>query len=232
VDAYREELERMGRELAAKVPEGADDAARLAALRGYLFEENGFHGSRGDFYNRSNSYLNEVLDDREGLPITLSVVYLELARRIGLNVVAIGLPGHFVVRHVSAAGEGQLIDVYEGAEFVERAKAAERVKQASGRDLTEADLAPVGKRAIVLRMLGNLLGTSGNDTSAMHRYLNALLSLDAEQAQYHFLRAIVRYRLDQRDAALEDIAWLLDHRPDGIDFDRVRELQQTLQREP
>ena len=115
VDAYREELERMGRELAAKLPADADEAVKLDALRKYLFEENGFHGSRGDYYNRANSYLNEVLDDREGLPITLSVVYIELARRIGLKVEGVGLPGHFVVRHVPAEGEPQLIDVYDGA---------------------------------------------------------------------------------------------------------------------
>jgi hypothetical protein len=67
VDAYVEDLERMARDVAEKLPAEADDAARLARLKAYLFEENGFHGSRRDYDNRANSYLNEVLDDREGL---------------------------------------------------------------------------------------------------------------------------------------------------------------------
>ena len=81
VDAYRAELARMARELAESLPKEADEKAKLAALRKYLFEDNGFHGSRADYYNRSNSYLNEVLDDREGIPITLAAVYMELGAR-------------------------------------------------------------------------------------------------------------------------------------------------------
>ena len=105
----------MAREVAARLPAEASEQNKLDALRKFLFEENGFHGSRGDYYNRANSYLNEVLDDREGLPITLSIVYIELARKVGLNVVGVGLPGHFVVRHIPAQGESQLIDVYDAA---------------------------------------------------------------------------------------------------------------------
>jgi serine protease Do len=230
VDAYCEELERMGRELAARLPADAGDATRLDTLRKYLFEESGFHGSRGDYYNRANSYLNEVLDDREGLPITLSVVYIELARRIGLNVVGVGLPGHFVVRHVPAEGEPQLIDVYDGATPLGREEAARRVKEASDRELTDEYLAPMTKRAIVSRMLSNLLGVSNNDPRAMHRYLNAVLAIEPTQSQYHWLRAIVRYRLDEREAALEDVAWLLEKKPAGIEIDRVIELQHALMR--
>ena len=94
----------MTRDLTAEIPAMADEPAKFASLRKYLFDENGFHGRCRDFDNRANSYLNEVLDDREGLPITLSVIYIELARRIGLNVVGIGLPGRFVVEHVPAQG--------------------------------------------------------------------------------------------------------------------------------
>ena len=104
VDAYCQQLEAMAAELTARVAADADPSAKLAALRKYLFDENGFHGSRGDYYNRANSYLNEVLDDREGLPITLSMVYMELGRRLGLNLVGIGLPGHFVVGHADGDG--------------------------------------------------------------------------------------------------------------------------------
>jgi len=69
-------------------------------LNDYLFVENGFHGSRSDFYNRANSYLNEVLDDREGLPITLAILFIELGHRIGLKeLVGVPIPAHFMVKY-------------------------------------------------------------------------------------------------------------------------------------
>jgi len=230
VDAYREELERMGRELAAKLPAEAGEAARLDALRKYLFEENGFHGSRVDYYYRANSYLNEVLDDREGLPITLSIVYMELARRIGLKIEGIGLPGHFVVRYVPAEGEAQLLDVFNGATPVSRQDANGRVKEATDRDPTDQDFAPMAKRAMITRMLHNLLGLSGSDTPAMHRYLNAILAVDPDSAQHHWLRAIVRFRLELRGQSEEDVDWLLERRPVGIDCSRVLDLQRAIER--
>ncbi len=118
-----------------------------------MFEENGFHGSRGDYYNRANSYLNEVLDDREGLPITLSIVYLELARRIGLSIEGVGLPGHFVVRHVPAEGEPQLIDVFDGATNVSLDTARSRVQEATEREPTDDDLRALVQPVLAHRLL-------------------------------------------------------------------------------
>ena len=116
VDAYRGEVERMAKKAAEGLAKDATDEAKLKALNTFFFEKRGFHGSRGDYYNRSNSYLNEVIDDREGLPITLCVLYMDLARRLGVTVDGVGLPGHFVMRHVPKKGEGKFIDVYEGGE--------------------------------------------------------------------------------------------------------------------
>lgn len=99
VDAYRGEVDRLAQAVAGSYPKDAAPEQRLAALNRFLFQERGYHGSRADYYSRNNSYLNEVIDDREGIPITLSLLYMELARRLGLQVVGVGLPGHFVVRH-------------------------------------------------------------------------------------------------------------------------------------
>ena len=79
VDAYRQEINRLARSVAATFPKDAKAQDKIKLLNKFLFKERGFHGSHSDYYSRSNSYLNEVLDDREGLPITLSVLYLELA---------------------------------------------------------------------------------------------------------------------------------------------------------
>src|SRR5205085_6156381 len=131
------------RDLAAAAPNGADDKARLAALNKYFFTEHGFHGSRSDYYNKANSYLNEVLDDREGIPITLSILYMELARRLGVKVVGVGLPGHFVVKHVPAKGDNQLIDVYEGAQSMSKVEAAKLVESCTGQPRSGEQLAGV-----------------------------------------------------------------------------------------
>ncbi len=234
VDAYCGELDDMAAELSRSVAADADDATKLARLKRFLFEENGFHGSRGDYYNPANSYLNQVLDDREGLPITLSIVYLELARRMGVSVVGIGLPGHFIVAHQGPEGEPRLIDVFEEAADISRDEAERRVRASLGPEISDAEIAayfvPVTKRAIVLRMLQNLLGASRSDPAALHRYLNTLLGISPEHAQFHLMRAVVRYQLQERERALADVRWLLEHEPPGIDLEQVRALQAELER--
>jgi regulator of sirC expression with transglutaminase-like and TPR domain len=231
-EAYRKEVDRMARELSDQFPKNADEKARLAALTRYLFSERGFHGSRADYYNRANSYLNEVIDDREGLPITLSVLHMELARRIGLKVVGISLPGHFVVQHVPAQGEPQLLDVFEGGQPLTREEAEQKVRAITGRPLREEHLHPVTKRAIVLRMLHNLLGVARGDGDArsMLRYLDILLALSADAAPERWLRGVLRFRTGDRPGALEDVEWLLEHRPAGVNHDEVLELRRLLTR--
>jgi serine protease Do len=229
VQGYRDEVERMARRVKSSLPGKADDRARLAALDRYLFTERGFHGSRGDYYNRSNSYLSEVLDDREGIPITLSVVYIELARRLGVRVEGVGLPGHFVVRHVPPGGEAQYIDVYDGAQRLGRKEIEEKVQALAGRPLQEEDLAPVGKRAIVVRMLRNLLNVARRekDEPGMLRYVEAILAADPDSAADRALRASLRFRAGDRPGALEDVDWLLEH-PDVDAVEEVRKFRRVL----
>jgi regulator of sirC expression with transglutaminase-like and TPR domain len=233
VGHYRKEVERMAREIGAAIPKGADEAAKLAALNKALFQERGFHGSRGDYYHRSNSYLNEVIDDREGLPITLSVLYVELAKRLGLKVVGVGLPGHFIVRHVPAKGEAKLLDVYEGGKEMTRAEADKRVRAQLGRPLQDEDLAATGKRAILVRMLHNLLGLAQEeqDVFGALRYLDAILTIAPDSGRERWMRAVLRYNTRQREGAKEDADWLIEHHPEGIDPERVVELRRRLNRD-
>ena len=223
VDGYRREFERMAERIAARLPKKADDKARLAALGKYLFEERGFHGSRGDYYNRSNSYLSEVIDDREGIPITLSVLYLELGRRLGVRLEGVGLPGHFVVRHVAAKGETQLIDVYEGGQRLSREEAEKKVRDITERRLRDEDLAAVKKRNIIVRMLQNLLNVAERekDTNGMLRYVNAIVAVAPDAAQHRGMRAILRHKAGDRDGALQDVDWLLEHQPEGLNVEAL-----------
>jgi serine protease Do len=232
VDAYRDEVERMARKVAAALPKDAGEDAKLAALDKFLFEERGFHGSRGDYYNRANSHLSEVIDDREGLPITLSVLYMELARRVGVRVEGVGLPGHFVVRHVPAKGEPQVIDVYEGGKRLSKKEAIALAESYSGATADEDTLAPVGRRMILVRMLNNLFNVAQKERDApgMLRYLDALVLLSPDSARDRGMRAIVRAQSGDREGALQDVDWLLEKQPEGVDLERLREFRQTLTR--
>ena len=226
----RHDLDRLAAEVAKGVPEGADDAAKLAALDRVLFQELGFHGSRGDYYNRSNSYVNEVLDDREGIPITLALVYMELAKRLGVAIEGVGLPGHFLVRHAPAGAEPRWIDVFDGATILDRDGVAKLYRDLQGRDLTDDLLAPVGPKAILARMINNLLSiaTREDDAPAMHRYLDAILAVDPESGRDRVMRMLVANRLGRKDAARSDALWLLERAPDEIDLAAVHRFLEAL----
>ncbi|MGH2367364.1 MAG: SirB1 family protein [Chloroflexota bacterium] len=142
-----------------RVPADTDEAA-LAALHVVLFEEEGFTGAeREDYANPRNSFLNEVLDRKRGLPITLSVVYCEVARRAGLEAVGIGLPGHFIAQfrgqHFST-----LIDPYNGGARLQREDCAGLLRRIFGVpvEVRTEHLLPAAHKAILARMLNNLKG--------------------------------------------------------------------------
>lgn len=233
VDGYLRTLERMAEEIKQALPADADETARIKALTRYLFEDNGFHGSRTNYYHHANSYLNQVIDDREGLPITLSVLYMDLGRRLDLKIEGVGLPGHFVVRHVPADGEPQLIDVFDGGAPLTRREAELRVVAHAGRPATEDDLKASDDRAIITRMLANLLGVAQerDDKEAMLRYLEAIVAVRPDAVQERGLRAIVRHQTGRRRAALDDLDWFLEHQPEGLDLERIREMRALFERD-
>ncbi len=232
VEAYRQEVDRLARQVAEKFPKDATPAQKITRLNEYLFKERGFHGSRGEYYSRHNSYLNEVIDDREGLPITLSVLYLEIARKLKLNVVGVALPGHFVVRHEPAEGPKQLIDVYEGGKLLTDKEAGEKVRGITGQPLDPGDLLPVSKKATIARMLHNLINVAQQekDAAAMLRYLDGILTVLPDSHEERWARAVFRYQAGLRQGSLADCEHLLQTDPSDVDLDRVRELRRAIER--
>ena len=232
VDAYLRQIERMAGELKEGFDKQADEATRLSALNKFLFEELGFHGSRTNYYHQSNSYLNEVIDDREGLPIMLSVLYMDMARRIDLNVVGVGLPGHFVVRHEPKKGKPQLIDPFDRGRVWTDEEATRQVKSRIPGPLDKTFLESQPKRAILIRMLRNLMGVAGakEDAESLLSYIETVLVIDPDSAEDRWFRAVLRFQTGRIDEAIDDTTWLLKERPDGVDLQRVRQLLGVLQR--
>lgn len=230
IDFYRQEIDRLARTVAGRLPKDAKPQSKLEELNKFLFKERGFHGSHSEYYTKSNSYLNEVIDDREGLPITLSVLYLEIARRLKLEVVGVPLPGHFVVRHEPKDGKPQLVDVFAGKAMT-RAEAEQKVKDITGRDAEDKDFEATSRKAIVVRMLHNLIkvAETEKDAPSMLRYLDGILAVDPKSHDERWIRAVFRYQLGQRAGSLEDCEHLLKAAPPGVDLERVRELKRVLE---
>jgi regulator of sirC expression with transglutaminase-like and TPR domain len=137
-----------------------------------------------------------------------------------------------MVRHEPAQGKEQLIDVYDGGKLLTRDQAVARVDEISGRQVRDADFTTASKRAILVRMLHNLLGLARDDkdVEGVLRYLDGLLTLDPDAAEDRWLRAVLRYQTGRTEAALADVDRLLETEPEGIDLDRVRELRRLLMR--
>jgi regulator of sirC expression with transglutaminase-like and TPR domain len=176
-------LSDMGR-LAAERLRGvisADD--RIARLNHYLFSELGFEGNRKDYYDPRNSFLNEVLDRRLGLPITLSLVYIEIAAACRVTVEGIGFPGHFLVRDVAT---GWILDVFNGGRRLEVADCRDMfVEQGfERREWTDTLLVSVTKKQFLLRMINNLRRpyAEADDTQRLGM-LDAMAAAAAESSQ-------------------------------------------------
>jgi regulator of sirC expression with transglutaminase-like and TPR domain len=125
-------------------------------LSQYLFDEVGLRGNADDYYDPDNSYLNQVLARRTGIPISLSLLYIEVGRRLDIPLVGVGMPGHFLVRHRDVAD--LYIDPFYAGIMLSAEECANRLQEVTGGRLQwRADhLEPVGKRAFIGRMLRNL----------------------------------------------------------------------------
>jgi regulator of sirC expression with transglutaminase-like and TPR domain len=150
-------------ELAARAP------AEPGALARHLFVEEGFAGNRLDYGDPRNSYLDDVLARRLGIPITLSVVMIEVGRRVGVGVEGVGMPGHFLVRTNGAELEPRYFDPFDqGAELSSDGCATRFAELHPEATFHPRFLDPVGSRAIVTRMLANLEQTLlGREPSAV-----------------------------------------------------------------
>ncbi|HEY1191416.1 MAG TPA: transglutaminase-like domain-containing protein [Gemmata sp.] len=132
-------------------------AARTAELTTFLFEECGFAGNTENYYDPRNSYLNKVLDRQVGLPIALSVLAVAVGTRAGLNVVGVGLPGHFIAKAVDG-NEEVLFDPFNGGQFLDLDSCEALIGSVTGRpfEATPAALAATPPGAIIARILQNL----------------------------------------------------------------------------
>ncbi len=152
---YLAQLGEMGAHARERARGATSHEARLLRLNHYVFGELGFRGDRETYYDPRNSFLNDVLERRRGIPITLSLIYMELGAACNVAIDGVSFPGHFLVRDVAT---GWILDPFHGGARREVADCKE-IYESQGYDpdtWSEELLAPVGKRHILLRMINNL----------------------------------------------------------------------------
>jgi regulator of sirC expression with transglutaminase-like and TPR domain len=222
-DPWLARLDDLAERSGARRAGDADSA--LTRLRQFLFDEEGFRGNAEDYFDPLNSCLDQVIDRRLGIPITLSLLTMEVGRRAGLDIEGVGLPGHFIVR-ANLGARRVLFDPFHGGRILSEADAADVVTQAMGQPvpLTDAHFAPVTKLQILTRMLANLKSIYVNREQwpKALQVIDGLLSLDARGAGQRRDRGTVLMKLgDFRAGAAEWERYLVRY-PQARDADKVR----------
>ncbi|MSQ28380.1 MAG: tetratricopeptide repeat protein [Dehalococcoidia bacterium] len=188
-------------------------------LSQFLFDEIGLRGNRDDYYDPSNSYLNRVLERRLGIPISLSLVYIEVGRRLGIPLEGIGMPGHFLVRHTGVMD--LFIDPFHGGILLSPAECASRLQEVTGYDgaWRPEFLAPIGERDFLARMLRNLKGIylQGQAHEQARRTMDFLVTLLPEVGVERRDRGLVHYQLGDHAAALTDLRAYVANEPGAGD---------------
>ena len=200
----------------------------LDSINRTLYREEGFSGNAGVYYDPRNSFLNEVLERRTGIPITLSIIYMEVGRRLGLDIRGVGLPGHFLVKCMAASGEW-LIDPFFGGKTVTEAECRQRLKRLHGEEFTfqRSFLDCVTKRQILGRLLANLkmIYLVQKDFGRALNVIEKILLIFPEAAAEIRDRGSVSFRLQRFSAAIRDWNRYLAMKPQASD---VREVKQNL----
>jgi regulator of sirC expression with transglutaminase-like and TPR domain len=187
----------------------------------YLFGELGLRGNNEDYYNPENSLLNRVLDTRLGLPITLSVIYMEIARRLAKPVSGISLPGHFIV-YYDDNDYSTYIDPFNGGALIDIAGCCELAQRES---IEPGMLEPADRRSIVMRMVNNLRNAyfSRREPANAERVLNLLIAASPDHPEEHKQLGVALLQQERMAESLQSFRRYLELFPGAPDRDTVQE---------
>jgi regulator of sirC expression with transglutaminase-like and TPR domain len=233
VERYLGEVERMAMRLRTRMPQSNAAEEKVGALNQFLFDDLGYWGNTDDYYDPRNSYLNDVIDRKTGTPISLSIVYMELGRRIGLPLDGISFPGHFLVRLRLRAGM-LVLDPFTGGAPQSETELRERLQRVIPEGATgnvpvsalplDQFLEPASKRQILTRVLRNLKGIyrEKDKPERMLEVLNRMLLVAPDASSELRDRGYVYQRLECWRPALKDLSDYLEREPEAPDLDDVR----------
>jgi regulator of sirC expression with transglutaminase-like and TPR domain len=210
-----ETLDDYAAEIARRARDAEHGREFIAVANQFLFEELGIRGNDEDYYDPRNSCLNQVLETKTGIPITLSVLYIEIGRRLGKPIAGVGLPGHFVVRY----DDGQystFIDPFHGGALLTADQCYDLARMTIGDPRV---LAPVDNRQILFRMINNLRGIyfSRRAYAKALEVMDLLIEITPGLAGQYKQRGLLYLQTKQMRAAAADIRKYLELAPDAED---------------
>lgn len=212
VEVYLNRIDEMVEKLRDRLPNETDEETTLSVLNEFLFDELGFVGNSDDYYDPRNSFLNEVLDRRQGIPITLSILYMELAQRLGIALEGVAFPWHFLVKLQTQEGD-LVLDPYAGGICLSEEDLVERLAINSNDDpdslvslVRRLVAQPTDKKQILARMLRNLkeIYLKKEDWPKTLRVLHRLLLIAPQNAKDLKERAALYDKLECHSSALTD----------------------------
>lgn len=234
VPKYLQWLDVQGERARERLEPSSRPSLIISELNHLAFDELGLHANAEEYYDPRNSYLNEVIERRTGIPITLSLVYMEIARRAAIRVEGVGLPGHFIVR-VCGDNWQTLVDPFHRGVELTREDCEQLLAQVYGKSapLLPQYLEPVSKRAFLTRMLTNLqiIHLQQQQWPEAYNAIGNLLSLQPGRPQLGDLiraRGLVNYKLHNWREAEDDWLRYLTLAPNAHDASLVRENIESL----
>jgi regulator of sirC expression with transglutaminase-like and TPR domain len=222
---YLDKLEQIAIDARKASKRLSDPSDILIAINSVVFLEYGYHGNRENYYDPRNSYLNQVIDRRTGIPITLSIMYMEVARRIGMRLLRVGTPGHFLVKHSGPSGE-IYCDPFNGGRLMDAAGCAKLVEDISGGklDLRLEDLSGVSKKQILTRMLTNLVRvySEGKDYARAVRAVDRALAINPDQTSYYRDRGLLLLAAGRELESIRSLQQYVRLKPGAPDAASIR----------
>lgn len=232
------DIDALAHRLKRRLAADASAMQRLRALNHFFFAELGFAGNVNDYYDARNSYLNDVLDTRRGIPITLALLYVELAGQVGLTARGVSFPGHFLVKLRMPQGE-VVLDPFSGRSL-SREDLDERLAPYRKRHGLVGDFdTPLGlflqaaePREVLARLLRNLkeIHRSASDWTQLLAVQQRLVLLLPGVAEERRDRGLAWAELGRADAAADDLEAYLQQQPDAPDAEELRQRVRTLRR--
>lgn len=234
VDAYLNALDVMAGEAEERLPVERYPLRVIQCLNQYFYEDLGYTGNARDYYDPRNSFLNDVIDRRTGIPITLALVYLEVARRLDFPMVGIGMPGHFLIRPEFEEA-GIFVDAFNRGEILFEQDCEARLAQiyAQQVQLLPSFLEPVSRKQLLARLLTNLkmIYLNRKDFPKALAAVERILLLFPDALMELRSRGLLYYQVGEWTKAARDLEMYLAVTPDGSDADVIRRLLEQLSRE-
>ena len=231
---YIHKMDEFANLAAALISEPGEVSQTIAAINRVLFTEEGLRGNREEYYDPRNSFLNDVLDRRLGIPITLALIYMEVGRRLGFPLFGVGMPGHFLLKHYDVDGRETLIDCFNGGDILSQQDCQGRLDEIySGQmSLRPEFLFAVSRRQMLTRILNNLksIYMSARNLRKALPMADLILALYPRSPEDVKQRAILRHSLGQVRGAAEDLEEYLKMSPDASDADEVRQTALSIRR--